>query len=223
MILAAGRGERMGTLTQHTPKPLLRVNGKYLIEYALHRIKEADIHEVIINIFYHADQIKLALGDGKRYGLSIIYSEEKECLETGGGILHAMPYLGDEPFLVMSSDIITDYPLSHLRDKRNGLAHLLMVKNPSYHLQGDFGIVDGKIDINSKPTLTFASIGVYHPQLFTTCQLKQFRLTHVLIPAIQSHQVTGEYYDGLWANIGTPEDLEKINLMTAERTLLMTS
>src|SRR5437868_3465740 len=110
MILAAGRGERMGELTLNTPKPLLRVDGRYLIEYGIESIKNAGIKEIVINISWHAEKIKAALGDGSQYGVNIIYSEEAERLETGGGIFKALPLLGSEPFLVMSSDIITDYP-----------------------------------------------------------------------------------------------------------------
>src|SRR5437762_5289345 len=101
MILAAGRGERMGNLTAHQPKPLLQMRGRYLIEYAIASLKQAGIHEIVINVSYHANQIQTALGDGARYGVSIAYSEEPERLETGGGIFHALPLLGDEPFIVM--------------------------------------------------------------------------------------------------------------------------
>src|SRR5262245_47836758 len=136
MILAAGRGERMGELTSLQPKPLLRVAGHYLIEYAIANIKRAGISDIVINVSYRADQIKSALGDGKRYGVNIVYSEEKERLETGGGIFQALPLLGNEPFLVYSCDIITNYPLNLLPHQPNGLAHLIMVTNPVYHPHG---------------------------------------------------------------------------------------
>lgn len=207
MILAAGRGERMGELTLNTPKPLLRANGKYLIEYAIESLKEADITDIVINVSYHGDQIKTALGDGKQYGVNILYSEEQERLETGGGIFQALPLLGQEPFIVMSSDIITDYPLQKLPKKLDGLAHLIMVDNPVYHERGDFGIKNGRIDFAAKPTLTFASLGVYSPNLFKNCTAGHFRLTQLLNPAIESGQISGEHYQGIWHNIGTHADL----------------
>lgn len=212
MILAAGRGERMGTLTSSTPKPLLLVAGRYLIEYAILSLKKANIKEIVINISYFGEQIKTALGDGKRFQVDIHYSEEKERLETGGGIFQALPLLGKDPFLVMSSDIITSYPIEQLLNRQHkSLAHLVLVDNPSYHPQGDFGLKDGIINMDVSPTFTFANLGVYHPQLFTGCEPGHFRLAKLLIPAIQQGQVTGEFFQGGWYNIGTASDLLEVN------------
>ena len=216
MILAAGRGERMGELTAQTPKPLLRVAGHYLIEYAISSLVKAGIHDIVINISYHGEQIKAALGDGKRYGATFFYSEEKERLETGGGIFQALPMLGKETFLVMSSDIITDYPLKQLSSKRDSLAHLIMVDNPTYHPRGDYGLLADKIDLHAHPTFTFASIGLYHPDLFSGSKPGHFRLTQVLVPAIMKGQVTGEHYSGVWYNIGTQDDLDEANQRARE-------
>lgn len=206
MILAAGRGERMGALTANTPKPLLRVGDHYLIEYAIASVKRAGIQEIVINVSYLAEQIKQAIGDGEKYGVSIVYSEEAERLETGGGILQALPLLGDDPFMVLSCDVIADYPLMQLPKEPDGLAHLVMVANPHYHPRGDFALVDGKIKLD-EPKLTFGNISVLRPELFAACTAGHFRLTKVLMPAIEKAQVSGEYYQGLWYNIGTPEDL----------------
>lgn len=197
MILAAGRGERMGALTADVPKPLLRVRGQYLIEYAIANLLRADIHEIVINVSYQAEKIKSALGDGKRYGATFFYSDEKERLETGGGILNALPMLGPEPFIVVSSDIITDYPLADLPREPDGLAHLVMVTNPPYHPCGDFGIKNGRLDLHATPTFTFANISVMRPELFADCEAGHFRLTRLLIPAILNGQMTGEFYDGI--------------------------
>lgn len=214
MILAAGRGERMGAMTLNTPKPLLSVGGKYLIEYAIESLKTAGISEIVINIFYHAQQIKDRLGNGQRYGVNIFYSEEKDRLETGGGIFNALSLLGDDPFIVMSSDIITDYQLKQLPREPNGLAHLLLVNNPVYHAKGDFGLGNQSLlDLNAQPTLTFASVGVYRKELFKHCQPGYFRLSELLIPAIKNQQITGEKYSGLWLNIGTSNDLAAANLL----------
>lgn len=209
MILAAGRGERMGELTAKTPKPLLRIAGHYLIEYAISNLARAGIHEIVINVSYHAELIKAAVGDGKRYHVTILYSEEKERLETGGGIFQALPLLGNEPFLVVSSDIISDYPLEKLPSHPNGLAHLVMVRNPSFHPHGDFGLRDGYADMHTVPTLTFGNMGVYRPELFANCLPRHFPLNQLLFPAIQNGKVTGEHYQGTWYNIGTPKQLKR--------------
>jgi MurNAc alpha-1-phosphate uridylyltransferase len=210
MILAAGRGERMGELTANTPKPLLRVDGRHLIEYAIASIKNAGIKEIVINVSWHGDQIKATLRDGSQYGVNIKYSEEAERLETGGGILQALPLLGDQPFLVMSSDIMTDYPLHELPQNIAGLAHIVMVNNPSYHPRGDYGLNDGNVVLNASETFTHANIGIYSPALFANCTPGHFRLTHVLNPAIDAGKVTGEHYQGLWRNIGTKADIGEI-------------
>lgn len=211
MILAAGRGERMRELTMHTPKPLLRASGHYLIEYSIKNLQNAGIYDIVINICYQAEQIKQALGDGSRYGVNLIYSEEQERLETGGGILKALPLLGNAPFLVLSSDIITDYPLATLQNKLQGLAHLIMVPNPPYHPHGDFSIEHGKLTLDKNKTYTFGNIGIYHPDLFAGCQPGFFRLGSLFTPAIAAGQLTGECYEGLWYNVGTPEDLAALN------------
>jgi MurNAc alpha-1-phosphate uridylyltransferase len=209
MILAAGRGERMGELTLETPKPLLKVGGQYLIEYALAKIKQAGIQECVINISWHADKIKSALRDGAQYGLKILYSEEPERLETGGGIFQALPLLGSDPFLVMSGDIVSDYPLNELPQHPEGFAHLVFVPNPGYHTQGDYGLKDGKVTQQAQPFYTYANVGVFRPELFANCEPGYFRLTQVLNPAIAAGKITGELYRGFWHNIGSPADIEE--------------
>lgn len=212
MILAAGRGERMGELTKHTPKPLLRVGKHYLIEYSILNFVRAGIRDIVINISYQAELIKQALGTGERYGAKLYYSEEPERLETGGGIFNALPLLGSEPFIVVSCDIVTDYPLQQLPKQPDSLAHLVMVTNPSYHPKGDFGLrADGRLDLELKPTYTFGNICVFKPALFAGCEAGHFRLTKLLIPAILNHQLSGEHYEGLWYNVGTPDDLAEVN------------
>jgi len=207
MILAAGRGQRMGVLTEKTPKPLLKVAGKYLIEYSIHSLIQMGVRDIIINICYHADQIKNALGDGSRYGAIFHYSEEKEALETGGGIFQALPLLGDQPFIVLSSDVITDYPLQHLSREPAKLAHLILVNNPVYHPRGDFCLRDSVIYCADQNEFTFANVGIYRPELFANCEAGKFRLGNLLKDAVKNSQVTGEYYQGVWHNVGTAEDL----------------
>jgi MurNAc alpha-1-phosphate uridylyltransferase len=210
MILAAGRGERMGVLTQHTPKPLLRLNGRYLIEYMILNLQQANITEIIINVAYLGDQIIAALGDGSQYGVTITYSKESERLETGGGIFKALPFFKGQPFVVVSGDIVTDFPMHTLPHDLKAYAHLVMVDNPDFHAQGDFGLQHHLIDLEAKPTLTFANIGVYHPDLFQSCEPGHFRLSALLKPAIAKHSVTGERYQGRWHNVGTAEELARL-------------
>lgn len=211
MILAAGRGERMGELSKLNPKPLLRIGDRYLIEYSIASLVNAGITEIVINVSYLAEQIKSALGDGGRYGVQIIYSEEKERLETGGGILKALPLLGSEPFVVMSGDIITDYPIKQLPSKPNGLAHLVLVNNPDFHPDGDFGLQNGVIVRDSKPTFTFGNIALYHPDLFVDCKPGHFSVNQLLFAAMKHQLVTGELYGGTWHNVGTEAQLHALN------------
>jgi len=216
MILAAGRGERMRELTAKVPKPLLRVGTKYLIEHSIENLARAGIDEIVINISYRGEQIKAELGDGKRYGVTLIYSEEEHRLETGGGIFKALPLLGSAPFLVVSGDIITDYQFSKLPSQPQGLAHLVLVDNPPFHPHGDFGLNGKWVDMLASPALTFANIGIYRPELFTECEYGAFPLNQLLFPAIRKKQITGEYYKGVWYNVGTPEELKAVNKLNLE-------
>lgn len=221
MLLAAGLGERMRPLTENTPKPLLRVGGRCLIEYHLERLVAAGFTEIVINLAYLGQQIEQMLGTGVHYGAQINYSDEgSEPLGTAGGIIHALPLLGNSPFLVVNSDIWCDYPLIKLSNKINGLAHLVLVDNPPHHPQGDFNLRSSspalvKLDaMNSR--LTFSGIGVYDPQLFKNCPRGKLALAPVLIEAMHSDQVTGEYYQGQWLDIGTPERLQQLDLALNE-------
>lgn len=209
MILAAGAGKRMGDFTKKLPKPLLQVGDRYLIEYSLQALAKAGIKDVVINICYHREMIKQALGDGHHYGLNIVYSEEEVALETGGGIYQALPLLGDEPFIVMSADVITDFPLQTL-PKNPKMAHLVLVDNPSYHPQGDFALKGKQVVLTGK-TLTFANVAVFHPKFFAQCQAGFFRLGALLKEAIPQGNITGEHYKGLWFNVGTPAELMSAN------------
>jgi MurNAc alpha-1-phosphate uridylyltransferase len=213
MILAAGRGERMGELTRAVPKPLLKLNGQYLIEYSLQALARAGIRDIVINVCYQKEMIIDALGTGARYGVNIEYSAEEVALETGGGIAKALPLLGDQPFLVISSDIITDYPLQNLPKEPLTLAHLVLVDNPVYHPAGDFCLYGRRIYYGKGHTLTFGNIGIYRPELFENCPPGKFRLTEIFRKGITMQQIDGEHYQGNWFNIGTPEEIENAQLV----------
>lgn len=210
MILAAGMGKRMLELTQDTPKPMLLINGKPMIEHLINHLVTNGFTEIVINLHYQADKIKHHLGDGSSYGVKISYSFEEELLNTGGGVLKALPLLGDKPFLLVSADIYTNFSFKFLKKDQTKLAHLVMVDNPSYNLEGDFALQGSDIILADKSRLTYANIGILDPKLFRDVSKKIFPLLAVLKPAIEQCKVTGEYYSGDWSNVGTPEALQGI-------------
>lgn len=212
MLLAAGRGERMRPLTDRTPKPLLRIGGQTLVEHHIHALVRAGITQLVINHAWLGSQIVRALGNGAAYGVQIDYSDEGDtALETGGGILHALPLLGTQPFLVVNADIWTDYDFAALPAEPERLAHLVMVDNPPHHPQGDFSLVAGRLAQQGPMRLTFSGIGLYRPELFAGCKPGAFPLAPLLRQAMDEDRVTGEYYPGMWSDIGTPERLAEVN------------
>lgn len=213
MILAAGRGERMRPLTDTTPKPLLKVGGKCLIEYHIEHLVAAGFTEIVINHAYLGEQIERTLDDGQRYGAQLHYSPEWVALETGGGIFNALPLLGNAPFLVVNGDIWCDYPFAQLRRALTGLAYLILVNNPTHNLQGDFCLIKHHVSQDGTPRLTFSGIGVYHPDLFKNCTQGSFSIVPLLIKAMQAGQVNGEHYQGQWLDIGTPERWQRLEQM----------
>lgn len=212
MILAAGRGERMRPLTDHTPKPLLPVAGKPLIVHHLEALRAAGITELVINTGHLGERLPGALGDGRDWGVRIAWSPEPpEALETGGGILRALPLLGPEPFLVINGDVWTDYPLARLFAAPTGLAHLVLVTNPSHYPQGDFTLAaDGRVEQNGSARLTFGGLSVLRPELFAGCTPGRFPLGPLLRQAMAAGRVTGEHYRGAWRDIGTPQRLAEL-------------
>jgi N-acetyl-alpha-D-muramate 1-phosphate uridylyltransferase len=212
MILAAGRGERMRPLTDHTPKPLLKVGGKPLIVWHLERLAKAGFKEVVINHAHLGKQIEQVLGDGSKWGLSIQYSPEKIALETAGGIANALHLLGDEPFLVVNGDTFTQVDFASLTINPHVLAHLVLVDNPPQHLNGDFAISNGMLKNTGKQMLTFSGVGVYHPDLFADVVIGQpAKLAPILRKAIDNNVATAQYYQGIWHDIGTPERLAELD------------
>lgn len=213
MILAAGRGERMGALTDTTPKPLLKVAGKALIEHCIENLAQAGFKELVINLSHLGQQIKDFCGDGSRWNLRIAYSDEGPiALETAGGISHALPLLGDQPFLVINADIICAYPLRSLRQKSFDLAHLVLIDNPAHHPTGDFSLgPNQQLNQHGQQKFTFSGIGLYHPDLFKEISPGPLKLRPVLEQAILANRISGEHYQGLWMDIGTPERLAEID------------
>jgi N-acetyl-alpha-D-muramate 1-phosphate uridylyltransferase len=212
MILAAGRGERMRPLTDHTPKPLLQVGGKPLIVWHIERLARAGFTELVINHAHLGQQIETALGNGKQWQMHIRYSAEQVALETAGGIANALPLLGDQPFVVVNGDVFTDIDYASLSLPTGKLAHLVMVDNPPQHAAGDFGLKDGLVCESADQRLTFSGVGVYHPTLFESLHHGQAtKLTPLLKAAMQQKLVTGQHHHGLWHDIGTPERLQQLD------------
>ncbi len=212
MILAAGRGERMRPLTDQTPKPLLKVCGKPLIQYHIEALRDAGFRELVVNHAHLGNQIVERLGDGAQFGVHIDYSAEAEgALETGGGIKQALPLLGEQPFLVINGDIWTDYPYQQLYREPEGLAHLVLIDNPPHHPEGDFQLNGRRLTVEGNRKLTFSGIGLYQPDLFADSPDGAFPLAPLLRGAMQAGQVSGEYFQGRWLDIGTPQRLEELN------------
>ena len=216
MILAAGRGERLRPLTDSTPKPLLKAGSRMLIEHHLHALSSAGISDVVINIGHLGQQIIDQLGDGSRYQLAIHYSDERNAvLETGGGIVKALPLLKSDPFLVINGDIWSDIDLSSLTDDFNSLAHLVLVKNPQHHLQGDFTLQGDLVrEINGNRTAwTYSGMAMFKHDFFDQCKEQRFALAPLLHQHIAKGLISGEVYNGLWFDIGTRERLDALNTL----------
>lgn len=233
LIFAAGLGERMRPLTHHTPKPLLEAGGKRLIEWHLEKLAAIGVRDVVVNTSWLAEQFPQTLGDGSRWGLSLHWSYEgTKPLETGGGMLHALPLLGDEPFLLVNGDIWTDYDFARLPRQIDGDAHLVLVDNPPQHPRGDF-VLDtetGRVSFGDSaegerpPTgsnirLTYAGLGIYRSSILHDWrnivgdvpgvdeQPPRFKLPPLLRAAMARGRVSGAHHAGRWTDVGTPERL----------------
>ncbi|OIQ86697.1 glucose-1-phosphate thymidylyltransferase [mine drainage metagenome] len=214
MILAAGRGERMRPLTDHTPKPLLQVGGRPLIVWHLERLARAGVRDIVINHAHLGDRIEAALGDGRQFGVRIQYSAEISALETAGGIAQALPWLGEDPFLVVNGDVYCDIDFNHLAGQpmMGVMAHLVLVDNPPQHLLGDFVLENGYLVPEGVARLTFSGIGVYRPALFAgIIPGSRAKLAPLLRAEIEQGRVTAEHFRGHWVDVGTPERLQSLD------------
>jgi MurNAc alpha-1-phosphate uridylyltransferase len=216
MILAAGRGERMGALTADEPKPLLAVGGVPLIERHLTQLAANGFGDVVINVSYRGAQIRARLGDGRRFGIAITYSEEGEPpLETAGGIVHALPWLGSGPFLLVNSDVYIDLDFAAFASRAGGRSTLLLVPNPAHNARGDFGLdEDGSVTAR-EPRLTYGGVAVLDSGLFGGLPPGRRPLKPVLDAAIERGELRGQFHDGVWIDVGTPERLEEARLAAA--------
>ncbi len=218
MILAAGLGQRMRPLTDNLPKPMLSAGGKPLLQYHLEALAKIGVSEVIINLAYLGDKIRAFVGNGAKFGLNVSYSEEPEPLETAGALLHALPLLGTEPFILLNGDVWTDYPLAELAAyplQNDEDAHLILVPNPNFHPLGDFS-PNHQHRLENNPDLqkfTFGGISLIHPRLISTYpqQRNKFPLGEVLRFGIAHNRISAQVYSGGWSDVGTPERLLALN------------
>ncbi|WP_407668525.1 N-acetylmuramate alpha-1-phosphate uridylyltransferase MurU [Paraburkholderia dilworthii] len=229
MIFAAGRGERMRPLTDACPKPLLEVGGKPLIVWQIERLARAGFETIVINHAWLGEQIEAALGNGSRWQVQLRYSPEHEALETAGGIVQALPFIEDngasEVFVAVSGDVYADFDYRALNARAQALKaltepgmHLVMVPNPPFHPGGDFALKSGVLSLDAEPRFTFGNIGLYDTRMFRDLPLGTPRaLTPYYRETIARGLATGELYEGLWENVGTPAQLQALDQRLAAR------
>lgn len=222
MILAAGKGERMRPLTLHTPKPLLPVAGKPLLQWHIEALQRAGLTELVINHAWLGEQIVQTFNDGAEFGVQIAWSAEAQPLETAGGIVRALPKLGSEPFVLVNGDVWTDFAFADLQLPAGKLAHLVLVANPAFKASGDFLLEHGLIrnPLPGQPSaqaLTYSGIAVLSPQLFAGLSDAPQPLAPILRSAAQRGLVSGECYPGTWIDVGTPERLQQADLLARAR------
>ena len=214
MVMAAGRGERLRPLTDTLPKPLAPVAGKPLMGYHLHALAKAGIREVVINLSWLGDRIKAALGDGRDYGVRILYSEEGPVpLETGGGIFNALPLLGMQPFLVVNADVWTDIDFGRVVLDDAADASIVLVPNPAHNPRGDFAL-EGDAVMEREVThesYTYSGVGIYRPEFFAGCSPGKFPLLPLLRRAIAAQRLRGWVHRGEWFDIGSIERLAALD------------
>jgi MurNAc alpha-1-phosphate uridylyltransferase len=220
LIFAAGRGERMRPLSDHTPKPLLRAGGRRLIEWQIAALASAGVREIVINTAHLAAQFESALGNGRALGVRIAWSREGEqaadALETLGGIIAALPLLGEAPFIAVSGDIVCDFDYRPLAARTAGIAdgaldgHLVLVDNPPFNPRGDMGLAADRVT-TAPPHLTYANIALLSPRLFAGEAPGRRKLFPWLFRAVEAGRISGERFAGRWHNVGTPEELARLD------------
>jgi len=225
MILAAGRGERMRPLTDHTPKPLLQVGGKPLIVWHIERLATAGYTRIVVNHAHLGAQIEAALGNGAAWGVSIVYSREETALETAGGIATALPLIDAEIFPVVNGDVYVEYDFAQLARPMSAITagdaqmHLVLVDNPPQHSHGDFVLRGARVVEGDGDKLTFSGIGVYRRTLFAdVVPHTKAPLVPLLRAAIAAGQTSGEHFQGRWVDVGTPDRLQQLDEILRNQT-----
>ena len=212
IILAAGEGRRMKPLTDTRPKPLIKVAKKSLLERHIEGLAGAGFTEIVVNASYFASQI-VDFCDDRQFGdARVTVVVEETPLETAGGIVNALPLLGERPFVVVNGDVYTDFPLARLQalDLQDDLAHLVMAPNPEHHPAGDFVLKNGRLLAGGQPRVTYAGLSVMSPQLFEGMKPGKSALRPLLDIAIIEARLSGQLWSGLWSDVGTPARLREL-------------
>jgi MurNAc alpha-1-phosphate uridylyltransferase len=212
IILAAGEGRRMKPLTDTRPKPLIKVAKKSLLERHIEGLAGAGFTEIVVNASYFASQI-VDFCDDRQFGdARVTVVVEETPLETAGGIVNALPLLGERPFVVVNGDVYTDFPLARLQafDLQDDLAHLVMAPNPEHHPAGDFVLKNGRLLAGGQPRVTYAGLSVMSPQLFEGMKPGKSALRPLLDTAIIEARLSGQLWSGLWSDVGTPARLREL-------------
>ncbi len=218
MILAAGLGNRMRPLTLYKPKPLLEVGGKALIVWHIEKLKKIGVTEIIINSAWLADILIGTLGDGAQFGVTIRWTREDEGLETAGGIINALPLLGDEPFILINGDVWTTFDFSALLDVKldKDLAHLIFVTNPEQHPEGDFTLLNGRAYTFEQKqlgeNLTYSGVAIINPKMFHGLEHGKRPLAPLLKQGMLDGKISAEKMQAAWVDVGTPERLTALDL-----------
>lgn len=212
MLLAAGRGERLRPLTETVPKPMLPVHGEPLLAHQLRALKAAGLTDVVINLHHLGEQIEATFGDGSAWGMRIRYSHEPTLLETGGGIVNALPLLGNAPFLVLNGDIYTDFRFADLprTPPRWADMHLVLTPTPGFRTTGDFDCASGRVT-GRGAGYVYCGIALLRPELFAGRAVEPFSLREILFTAVDRGRASAQIHNGFWSDIGSPEQLRAVN------------
>ncbi|MCZ6618481.1 MAG: nucleotidyltransferase family protein [Gammaproteobacteria bacterium] len=212
MILAAGRGERLRPITDSTPKPLVKVAGEPLIFHQIRKLKAAGINRLVINLHHLGAQIEQVLGTGDQFGVKIRYSHEANLLETGGGVVNALPLLGSDPFVILNGDIYTDFPFTDLPVKlaSDTELHLVLTPKPDFREAGDFMYASGRV-IARGDDYVYCGIAILRPEIFADIPVTRFSLRDIFFSAVRRGTVSAQVWRGYWTDIGNPEQLAAVN------------
>ena len=213
MILAAGKGTRLLPLTEKLPKPMIPISGEPLIVHQIRWLKRAGVRDVVVNLHHLGGQIRNHLGSGRQFGVSIAYSEERELLDTGGGIVKALPLLGDEPFIVMNADVWTGFRFAANVELKDATIHLVLVSVPEDREFGDFGLDGNKVvrhEERAKNTWVYSGIAYLDPKVFKRETVRRFSLRDILFREIAAGRVSGHVFEGIWFDVGTHEKLKRV-------------
>jgi len=216
VVLAAGLGSRLKWLTDTRPKALMQVAGEPVIAHVIRALVAQGIQDIVVNAFHHAEQLRVYLGDGSKFGCRLSVSYEDELLDSGGGVKQALELLpGDGPFAVCNADVLGFVDMRHLaRELPEKGTAIALVPNPSHHPDGDFSLNRGYVEVDGDERFTFSGVSIWHADAFAAYQSGEvFSLIEPMREFIANKQCRGLVYRGPWFDIGRPRDLMQANRM----------